>query len=205
MSQITSGVRAIFSSARIYDAFQNLLGASHIRRELVREFMRPVPGMRVLDIGCGTGEIIDFLPESVEYFGYDISPRYIDSAKRRFGKRAHFHCGIFDAQQANRLQPFDLVIALGVLHHISDIEACNLFKLAKGTLKPTGRVVTIDPCFVKDQNPFAHFLISHDRGQNVRTAEAYCALPGLNFGKIDGKLRHRSRIPYTEWVMECRR
>lgn len=205
MGQVTRGVRAIFSHPRIYDAFQNVMGASPIRKELVREFFRPAPGMRLLDIGCGTAEIIPFLPEDVEYWGFDISARYIAAARARFGSRGHFECGLLDQDRLGELPHFDLAIALGVLHHLDDVQARDLFKLAERALKPDGRVVTIDPCFAGSQNPIARFLISRDRGQNVRTAEEYRALPQSTFADIDGRVRHRRWIPYTHWVMECKR
>ena len=203
MTQITHGLRAIFSHPRIYDGFQDLMGASRIRRELVREFIRPVPGMRILDIGCGTAEILGFLPELVEYWGFDISERYIAAATDRFGARGHFHCGLFDAAQLEHLPAFDVVIATGLLHHLDDAEARNLFALSKRALKPAGRIIAIDPCLADGQNPVARLLIKSDRGQNVRSAEGYSALPGKHFNRVDGQLRHRSWIPYTHWIMEC--
>jgi len=205
MSQITSGIRAIFSCPRVYDGFQNLMGASRGRQELINDFIRPTPGMRLLDIGCGTAQILRFLPEDVHYCGYDISQRYIDSAQLRFGTRGHFHCGRLDALQLDRFPKFDLVIAVGVLHHLDDGEATGLFELASRALTPNGRVVTIDPCFAEGQNPIARFLIANDRGQNVRNAEAYCELPRSNFTDIGWQLRHRRWIPYTHLVMECKR
>lgn len=204
MSQITNGMRAIFSNPFIYDTFQNVMGATRIRREWVRDFIRPVPGMRVLDIGCGTAQILDLLPKDVAYWGYDISERYIAAAKTKFGSRGHFHCGFFDVLQVESLPKFDLVIALGVLHHLDDMESRSLFELAKRALVPEGRFVTMDPCISPGQNPLARFLINRDRGQNVRIAEAYRALPTASFSMVNGQLRHRSWIPYTHWIMECK-
>jgi SAM-dependent methyltransferase len=204
MSQVTRGVRAVFSHPRVYDAFQDVMGATGIREELVREFFRPTPAMRVLDIGCGTGEIVRFLPRDVEYWGFDISAPYIEAAKARLGDRGHFECGLLGARRIDELPRFDLAIALGVLHHLEDGPAQELFTLARRALTPKGRVVTIDPCFVVGQNPIARFLISRDRGQNVRTADAYRMLATSAFGDIQGLIRHRTWIPYTHWVMECK-
>ena len=203
MSQVTSGVRSIFSDPRIYDGFQTLMGATRVRTELISEFIRPSAGMRLLDIGCGTAEILAFLPEGVDYWGFDISARYVAAAQARYGSRAKFHCGLLDAQQVDALPRFDVVIALGVLHHLTDSEARGLFELARRALRAAGRVVTVDPCLAQGQNPIARFLIQRDRGQNVRSAEAYRALPGSSFDLVQGQVRHRSWIPYTHWIMEC--
>jgi len=203
MSQITKGIFSIFSNPEIYDGFQNLMGAVEIRKELVREYIRPVPGAKILDIGCGTAEILGFLPQDVCYWGFDISSRYIESARKRFGARGHFHCGLFDSEKAALLPKFDIVMAFGVLHHLDDDEAVNIFALASSVITDSGRVISMDPCFVVGQNPIARFLISKDRGQNVRDQSGYCNLPSNIFLKIDGKVRHRSRVPYTDWVMQC--
>lgn len=203
MSQITHGVRSILSKPLLYDTFQRIMNTQSIRQELVNDFMSTMNGIRVLDIGCGTADIVGILPKGAIYYGYDISPVYIESAKLKYGSQGKFHCGLFDISQVDKLQPVDLVIANGVLHHLSDIEASNLFELAKLVLKPSGRVVTVDPCLIQNQNPIARFLINRDRGQNVRTLQAYQSLPSSYFSKINGKIRHREPIPYTDWVMVC--
>jgi ubiquinone/menaquinone biosynthesis C-methylase UbiE len=89
MGQITTGIRSILSRPTVYDAFQRLMGAQRRRRELATDYIRAQTGDSVLDIGCGTAEILNFLP-SVEYFGFDVSKQYIDAAHHRFGQRGHF-------------------------------------------------------------------------------------------------------------------
>lgn len=203
MSQITHGLRAIFSSPRVYDLFQDLMGASRVRRELVHEFIRPEPGMRLLDIGCGTADLLAYLPDKVGYWGFDISARYIEAAQQRFGDRGRFHCGLLDAQALRHLPRFDLVVSTGVLHHLDDPQAAQLFALARLALTEQGRVVTLDPCIAPGQHRLARFLIDRDRGQNVRTAAQYQALARTQFRKAEGQVRHRRWIPYTHWIMEC--
>ena len=84
MSQITNGIRAILSVPVIYDTMQNLMGAHKARQELVTKFIRPEPGFKILDIGCGTAEILQYIPNSVEYWGYDINANYIATAKAKY-------------------------------------------------------------------------------------------------------------------------
>lgn len=203
MSQVTTGVRAVLSHPLLYDALQKIMGAEAIRRDLVENFILSRPANRILDIGCGTSEVLHHLPEGLEYWGYDISQDYIDAARRRFGKRGHFHCGLLTREDLARLPKFDAVIAIGVLHHLDDQVALNLFSLAREALAEGGRLITIDPCLAPGQNPIARYLILHDRGQNVRTQAGYRDLVAHSFARVDGTLRHRSWIPYTHWIMEC--
>ncbi|MDD2701958.1 MAG: class I SAM-dependent methyltransferase [Sideroxydans sp.] len=205
MSQVTSGIHAILSKPAIYNLFQNAMGAVKVRRDFVKNFVKPAKSFRILDIGCGTAEILHCLPADTEYWGYDISPQYIEAARDSFGSRGHFHCGLIDSETLISMPKFDIVLAIGVLHHLNDDEAHSLFALASEALKEDGRMVTLDPCFADGQNPIARYLIGKDRGQNVREAEGYRALAAVSFSNIHGVLRHRAWIPYTHWIMECTR
>lgn len=204
MPQITSGLRAVLSSPKAYDFFQDLMGARSGRRELVGEHVRPFPGCRILDIGCGTAKILDYL-QDVEYYGFDLSQRYIDDAIQRYGTRGSFSCTLVHQNTIEHLEPFDIVMATGVLHHLSDEQAVELMELASSALRKGGRLVTIDPCYTEDQNAVSRFLVSRDRGQNVRSAKQYCDLASTVFSQVKDIIRHRIWIPYTHCVMECQK
>ena len=81
--QKTNGIFRIFESAGIFDLFQTLIGANRSRTRLVEEFIQPKSDALFLDVGCGTGTILDFLPDEINYVGVDISEHYINEAKRR--------------------------------------------------------------------------------------------------------------------------
>jgi len=87
------------------------MGAQAVRRDLVDSFIRPQAGCRILDIGCGTSEILAFLPETVQYWGYDISQSYIEAARKRFGRHGHFEFRQLDRVELEILPRFDVVIA----------------------------------------------------------------------------------------------
>lgn len=204
MGQIVSGIRGVLSHPKVYDAFQKLMGARRGRLEFAEKFIRARLGDRVLDVGCGTARILEHLPE-VEYWGYDISPRYIAAAKERFGNRGRFFCREFGESELEHLPNVDLVLAIGVLHHLDDNEAITFLRLANRVLRPGGRLVSIDPCFTADQNALAHLLVSRDRGRNVRTHDEYLKLAREAFTNVRGEVRHRIWTPYTHWIMECTR
>ena len=204
MSQVTTGVRRILSNPASYDLLQRLMGGKRGRAHFVNHDLRPLPDDVVLDIGCGTAGILDYLPETIRYVGYDPSPDYIQAAKARFGSRGTFHCGLFDQAAAAACARSSLIIVSGVLHHLNDAEVRTLFTLLGMALDNAGRIVTIDPVRVARQNPIALALINADRGQNVRSAEQYLTLAKAQFPNATGIVRHRSWIPYTHWIMQCR-
>lgn len=203
MAQVTSGVRKALSNPAVYEAFQRLMGAKRGREWVVHELIRPFPGMRILDLGCGPADILDSLPEDVSYTGYDMSAEYIAAAKAKFGARGTFHCRLLEQAEVAELDPFDLVMGIGVLHHLDDGAARQFMTLAKSGLKPTGRVLTMDACYAPRQNPVARFIISKDRGQHVRTEAGYRALADGIFPCVVGAVTHRVWPPYTHWSMRC--
>ena len=184
-------------------AFQNVVGGKYHQRHLA-EHVQPVPGEKVLDIGCGPGDILEFLP-GVNYTGFDVSPEYIEAAKKRYGPRGRFWCsdvGLAAIEQERGT--FDLVLATGVLHHLDDGRATKLFALAKLALCPGGRLVTYDGCFVPEQSRLTRWLLRQDRGKFVRRREEYLRLAAGCFPKVEARVRHDMlRIPYTHLVMRC--
>jgi SAM-dependent methyltransferase len=200
---VTHGIRSILSTPWVYDAAQLVMGGRAARTEYARDVIRASKQSRVLDLGCGTAQVLAFLPEGADYWGYDISADYIHAAKQRYGPRGHFVCGIpTDAALADA-PPFDIVLATGVLHHLNDDEARTLMKLARVALKPDGRFVSIDPVWADGQHPVARFLISKDRGLHVRDSAGYASLARREFSQVNGRIRHRAWLPYTHWIMEC--
>lgn len=202
MAQKTTGIRSVLSHPRIYDFFQTLMGGRNGRSDFAERFLRARKGDNVLDVGCGTAELLAYLPQ-VNYWGFDISERYIEAARERYGARGNFVCKLVDLSDLAKLPKFDLVIASGVIHHLDDDAAIRLFELAKTALRPGGRFVSIDPVLCKKQNPVARLLVSYDRGQNVCDGSGYQQLASRAFQKVSGSERHQKWIPYSHWIMEC--
>lgn len=92
-------------------------------------------GMRVLDVGCGTGHLTSGLPDSIEVVGVDITPEMVEKAKEaRPGARYFVHD--FHKPIPSNAGHFDVVIANGCFDLSYDIEkALCAMSL---TLKKTG-------------------------------------------------------------------
>jgi len=199
---VPSERRSILAFPAAYRLFSRLIGGDY-RSVFVNTYLRPRTGDRILDIGCGTGEILAHLPP-VSYLGLDISPRYIAAATVRFGDRATFRCIRAGEARVEESGSYDLVMADGVVHHLDDGEARALFRLARAALKPGGRLVTKDGCFEKGQPAVARFLLSRDRGRFVRDRAGYLALATEMFPHVEAVLRNDLlRLPYTHLILEC--
>jgi SAM-dependent methyltransferase len=198
------GVRAMLTRPEVYELWSRLVGAVRARQTLVSTYLHPGPQDRILDLGCGPGDLLDFLPPHAAYTGVDISAAYIDSARRRFGARGDFHVG--DASTYDQGErSCELIIAAGVLHHLDDDQVRALLAGAARALTPGGRIVAWDPLITPDQNAAARAIVRRDRGQHVRDTDGYLRLAHSAFEEAHLVARHDLlRIPYTHSILECR-
>jgi SAM-dependent methyltransferase len=187
-----------------YRVSQRWLGAEFARKICLAEYAKPASGEKILDLGCGPADILRHLPE-VNYTGLDLSPEYIRSAREQFGSKGRFYCiDISSAAIEGEHGTFDLVLAVGLLHHLDDLHAGQLFELAGRALRPGGRLVTCDGCYVSGQSRFARWFLERDRGHFIRTREQYLNLASACFSTVEPSLRNDLlRIPYTHLIMRC--
>ena len=208
MAQKTDGLRAILSHPVFYDALQTVLGARRGRSRMMADYIKPKANDRVLDIGCGTGELFPYFPAGVTYVGFDLSPDYIEAARKRYGSRARFECmDVAEFEDEQLIQDgVDLVVAIGILHHLDDDQSRALFDTAFSMLKPGGRFISMDGTLIPDQSRIARSLILRDRGQNIREPEEYASLASHSFANVRHQIRHDLIfVPYTHCILECTR
>lgn len=188
----------------VYNAFQAAVGATAARRRLIQNHVRTKAGDKIIDIGCGSAPVLQWLPD-VEYIGLDINPDYIAHARRTYGTRGTFVVG--DPQSVrgdSRFRGADIVMAIGVLHHLDDEDAANCIRFACDALKATGRFVCHEACWVPKQGAISKYIMSSDRGRNIRSEQQYRQLAAKVFNKVDAWVDTKPmRIPYVTIVLEC--
>ncbi len=205
MSQRITGLYRLTQIPFVYSAIQNMLGADRFRREIVSACIRPQPGERVLDFGCGPGTMFPYLGK-VAYTGIDLNGDHIESAKTLYGEKATFHCGSLETLEKEVPGPFDLAICIGVLHHLDDSVVDALCQLVFDRLAPGGRFVTLDPAFVEQQHWFARWMASRDSGQSVRAPDGYAERIRKAFPSVEVSVRHDLlRVPYTHCMIVSRK
>lgn len=208
MVEIRKGLRHILARPVVYDLFQTVVGANAWRQRVIEEFLSnkiPDNGL-IIDIGCGTSEILSYFPDNVRYLGIDRNPNYIVRAKERYRHRnAQFLCQELSPDLPLGEYKADAVLAIGIIHHLEDNECIDLFQVAKKALRPGGFFLALDPVYHQPQSMLARYIISKDRGKAVRTTEQYLSLYSKEFTQIDYHIdTDPLRIPYTGIVSICR-
>lgn len=195
--------RVILSVPAVYNLFSRMM-AGNARQEFVHTYVKPKENDKILDIGCGPGNVLGCIPFPVDYTGVDVDQNYITHAAKEYGNKGRFLCQFANRTTFPESDVYDIVIASGLIHHLTDDAARELFETAHHVLKKGGRLVTLDGCYVDGQNPIARMILSRDRGQHVRTQDAYEKIARGVFADVKTNIHHKlSRFPYTYIIMEC--
>ena len=177
--------RRILEVPIIYDAFQFIMGAKKRQRIFKDEYIGNVSGLRVLELGCGTSDILEYF-EECDYTGVDLDKDYIRAAQKRFKdkKWAKFICSDVNDFAKNCHEKYDLILMTAVIHHISDEEVENCFNSIKSLLKADGRFISFDGVYREGMSWFEKFLNDIDRGQFVRKESEYVRLNKKYFSNV---------------------
>jgi 2-polyprenyl-3-methyl-5-hydroxy-6-metoxy-1,4-benzoquinol methylase len=105
-----------------------------LRRARIRAVLPHIQG-RVLDIGCGTGELTRWCSENA-YLGVDIDPESLAIARRKHGSFRF-------SEQLPEGETFDLIIGLAIIEHIKF--PVRWLQTLKPLLSPGGRIILTTP------------------------------------------------------------
>ena len=172
-NEINKGIRAILGHPVLYTYFGRIIGLADKYRLYMSKFIKPYANIKILDIGCGTAAILDFLPLNICYTGYDINTAYINYARKKYGHRAKFYNKGVNEMTSRDNEYFDVILADGLIHHLNTSAAKNLFRIGYRSLKSNGFMLTIDPVLTERQRLLERFIISMDRGRHIKSGEEY--------------------------------
>ncbi len=99
------------------------------------------PASRVLDVGCGTGAMLEQFSQRYHAFGLDFSQQAIDFCRQR--GLTNLYVGSLDAFPANHT--FDLITMFDVVEHVEDHE--GLLKEAYQRLNRGGHILIAVPAY----------------------------------------------------------
>ena len=129
-------------SARNYDKYVEPFNT--VVRQIGLRMYPPQEGMRVLDVGCGTGTNRSLHhPAGCEVFGIDLSPAMAEMARKKLGDRAEILLG--DASHMPYEDNFfDLVTTMMTLHEMPDLIRSKVMSEMIRVLKPNGHMLITD-------------------------------------------------------------
>lgn len=97
----------------------------------------PKPGERILDVGCGTGQLtVDIAKAGAEVIGLDVSQQMIKAARQNY---PDLRFEVADIAATNYAGEFDAVFSNAALHWVKNQESA-ITAIARA-LKPGGRLV----------------------------------------------------------------
>jgi 2-polyprenyl-3-methyl-5-hydroxy-6-metoxy-1,4-benzoquinol methylase len=194
----------VLGTAAGFRAFKAVTGGDRAMRTLVRDYIRPVAGERIIDVGCGFGDLARHL-YGVEYHGVDVNPQYIEFANRHNTvARAEFHLLDVTELGEQKYGKFDCAALLGVLHHLSDDEVSITVEAVSQMLNAGGRLIAAEAVFDPSQATTARVLAALDRGRYVRDQARYRELVSPWFTSTETELRHDLFwFPYTHCIVRA--
>ena len=132
----------------LYDPFTWLLGVPRVHRRLV-ELAGIEPGHRVLEIGCGTGNLAlraQRMHPDAEVVGIDPDPLALQRARRK-ADRAGLPVR-WDRGKAGELpyadESVDRVLSAFMFHHLDDAEKKSALAEVRRVLRPDGQLHLVD-------------------------------------------------------------
>jgi SAM-dependent methyltransferase len=191
-------IARVFDNANLYNLFQIGVQKSGTKDFLSSEILKTDSVERVLDFGSGIGHHSQLF-QGKQYLGIEPLESCVLSAKRLYkDSTATFLLGDHTALKSLPESTFDLVFAIGVLHHIDDLVFNEFVNQAFRLLKPGARLMTFDPVLHGNQSKLSKWVVKQDRGHWVRTENEYLAVIKTVFsGDTDSRIYSKLlRIPY---------
>lgn len=128
----------------LYDPFTRLAGAGRVHGELL-DRAAVAPGHRVLEIGCGTGNLLVALEKReprVDAIGIDPDPAALRRARRKSG-RVRFEQA-FAGELPLPDASVDRVLSAYMLHHLEQAEKERAMREVRRVLRPGGQLHVVD-------------------------------------------------------------
>lgn len=145
-------------SAQVYDLGVELLfrgTADIMRRQIIPPVSRflaeqstPASHVRLLDVACGTGRVLEQLAiahPSLRYHGVDLSPYYIKAARQRLADVREISLAVENAEHLPYVdRHFDVVTSVYLFHELPRNARRNVVRELARVLRPGGLVVLED-------------------------------------------------------------
>jgi SAM-dependent methyltransferase len=151
----------------------------------------------VLDLGCGPGTNTSHFRHA-DYVGLDVNERYIDYARRRYGRKFVVIdiCSYAPPPESS----FDFILVNSFFHHIDDYNTLNILSKLKTLLTPDGHIHVLD-LVLPEKSSIARMLARCDRGDFPRPLERWQSLFDQSFKSVILEPYSLTAFGITLWNM----
>lgn len=136
------------------------------RLKIALAISEPRPGMRIFDIGCGSGKyVVECAKKGADTWGMDISPEMIRLATQ-FCEKNNVKAHLFVGDATRELeQGFDVCTVLGVFEYFKD--PLPILNNMLATINPNGKIIFSVPKLYTFQMPLREAML------NSRNVDCY--------------------------------
>ena len=192
-----------------YQLFSSSVGLFGLSRlKLYAKYLPYTPGVKILDLGCGPASSVKFF-KSNDYLGIDVSNEYINKAKSCHPDYNFQNIDFSTLNKASMLVPvggFNLILAYGLIHHLSNDPVELFFDKAYEVLAPGGHMVCFDGCLHENQSTVKKKIILADRGKFIRTSREYASLAKKSNFVCECTIEEKALlIPYSLHIMSAKK
>lgn len=130
------------------------------RTDLLLSEMELTPDTRILEIGCGTGEVSYWMAERspARVLGTDLCVPFIEEAKKKYQlPNLRYEVMDFNAPGSFPGEQFDYIVGNGILHHLYHT-LDEAFASMRRLLKENGKIIFLEPNLY---NPYIYLIFSY--------------------------------------------
>jgi ubiquinone/menaquinone biosynthesis C-methylase UbiE len=184
--------------------YSRLMGLfyDHGLKSRIRELIGPEQGLRLLDVACGSGDLVD-VTRPCRYIGTDIEFLRVRHASRD----EHTAHVVSDASALPfAARSVDRILAAGLFHHVSDATAAAVLGEMARVLRPAGRVVVLDAIWPRRWYNVTGLVARYlDDGRFVRHPPEYTRLFSSAFEIRSLEYPGRLSLDFVLAVLDPRR
>ena len=152
---------------------------------------------RVLDVGCGPGTSTRHFAHA-DYLGLDFNPRYVEYARRRYGRP--FAVADVLTYHAPEKPGFDFILANSLFHHIDLGGVHRVLSQLAGSLTEDGHIHILD-LVMPEETSLARLLARWDRGDYPRPLAVWEGIFAEHFDPVVVEPYSVGALGATLWNM----
>lgn len=178
-------ILSVFDFPTFFNLLQRLIADQRHVKKFVKSALSKLQPHSILDIGFGTGNLMEVIPKTSRYLGIDNNPRYFSFTKKRFRAPGRQFL-LQDASDIDfyKRKEFDVVMLISILHHLSDEQ---LSKILPAIRQITAKAVIITDILPNPPGALPKLLVKLDRGRFIRSRQLKLTLLKRYFKIVEVK------------------